>query len=169
MPLLALSYFNGLPCSKYASGLSDSSGNGTNFSTFSISVVMDRTSTVSFADIENFYSGSGPLFQTYNNTANSAQMYAGSTYVTVPVTDNQLNTVELVFNGASSSYSVDGAAPTTVNPGSGSTGTAPISTGAPTATAMYVCEDGYYGSALSTGDQSALNTNQRSATYGYNF
>jgi lysophospholipase L1-like esterase len=127
---------------------------------YTLSYIAERTGT--FTSLNNTMSASGGGVQVgFSNAANSAMMYAG-TLVSETATDSAAHAIENVFNGASSAMTVDETLYSSLNPGSsalsgtiGTTSTALYLTGA-------ISEELLYGSlAMSTANQTALQTNQK--------
>jgi hypothetical protein len=96
-------------------------------------------------------------------------IYAGGFGTAATVSDAAFQGLQASFNGASSAIVVDGTSNASSSPGSGAWGQDAEIIGANSGNLVgAVCEVGFVNAALSTGDQSALNSNQH-GTSGYNF
>ena len=173
MPLLQLSAANGLPCPSISTTsqnmLTTWSTSGASNQPVTFSTVLDRTGNIG-SRLLSLQLQSSNIAQGTSTTANQGEMNGGST-INFTMNDSTFHSLISVFNGASSSYDLDGAGPITV-----SAGTNNITSFASFAIAIafsggfgLVCEDIVYASGISSADQAALTSNQQGSAYGYNF
>lgn len=165
-PLFTTSCFGLLPCLSFTGGgaaLSNATGIGALAQPFSISSVFNRQTVVNFDCYLCDSIGSGFLA---NNGANAVLMFTGGGLTTATANDTTSHAGQLIYNGASSFYYIDGT--NTTNAGLGTTGLAigSISFGAAgvrNSAVAFVGEGGVWGSAFSAGDSSNMCHNQ----FGY--
>lgn len=133
-----------------------------------ISWVANRTSAISTGYVLSAYNGSVGACLGFNGSAAQIVMYAGSV-VTASATTGTAHSAQGVFNGASSTISIDGVATTGVNP-STNAGNAKMGFGAHVNAASpldlgYAFEAGEWPSAFTVGNLTSMHTNQ-SAYWG---
>ena len=111
----------------------------------------------------------GGFIVQYNNLATTLIFYAGGS-VSATVT-NAFHVWQVVFNGASGIYNIDGSDTTGQNFGSNSLTTSQtlgIYNGSGNGPSdAIVCEVGYVAGSISTGNRAALNTNMHAAYGGF--
>lgn len=138
---------------------------------YSFSAVSERTgSFTSFQDILGMASGGVQLL--YNSVANQGGIFAGTLGAAqaISITDSAYHAIQVALNGASSAVVVDGAATTGLSPGAGALGGSTIEIGADNNFLTgIVCEVRMDTIAYNATQYGNLNTNQHSATSGYNF
>jgi hypothetical protein len=95
------------------------------------------------------------------NSANTVFSYAGSVPTVGSVADSSFHALQYVMNGASSDLNVDGT-PNTVNPGTNGITSQPLGICSPAGNSFtgQFREVGLWLSAFSTGNSSAMSTNQ---------
>lgn len=136
-------------------------------------VMQSVTSNGSPSGLGSAVAYGGGFTQVGWNSANTWFIYDGS-LVTTTVSDSAYHAVQAVFNGASSDAYVDGSS-NTLNAGTGSSSSATACIGATNSggtnnmTNTLLREVGAWGSGFSSGNKSAMNSNQHGATNGWNF
>jgi hypothetical protein len=174
-PVLNLSGLGGKVCMTFSGSQSLASAGTANSLTqpFSGSFVSERTgSTSSFSDILGVGS-SGTIQFLYNNAVNQSGVFAGTIggAQAVSTTDNAYHAINDVINGASSIVVVDGSATTGLSPGANNISLASTFALGNNNNALTgsICEARFDNVAYNATQYGNLNTNQHSATNGYNF
>lgn len=131
---------------------------------FTVSSEAERVSTTTENDILGGFGAGNGVTLGFNASANTVFQYAGSALVTATATDAAPHALQFVVNGASSSLSVDGTITGSLAPGANALQVR-VSIGADAFDGSnylqgYVGEVGLWPSALSTGVQGTLSTNQ---------
>jgi hypothetical protein len=172
-PVLQFNANGSLPALKCASANSSvlimNNPNGALSQPFTLSSVAERTTppSAAFSDILT----DGNIDGGFNSTTSQLQMFANSV-VTASATDNVLHAIQYAFNSSSSTIYVDGTN-TGVNPGTaGHPSNADVRICGSSSSQFldgYVMEVSLWSGAFSGSDNSAMNSNQHSATNGYNF
>lgn len=163
-PLLITNCIGALPCARFAGGQLNANVAGlSQAQPLSISYAANRTGATSARGAVLASATGGQPNAGFEPSANLVYIYAGGSIPTQAAADGSFHAVQNIFNGASSSINVDGSSTGAVSPG-----TTGISTG------IFLGNDGFNsfltGDALeaglangsfSGGDQSAINSNQR--------
>lgn len=174
-PTLIPSSSNGLPCMQFTASSSQDLVNSANFNPvsttqpFTVSYVAKRTGAT--AAIGNVIESAAIVQFGFFGSANTIFEYAGTVASLGSIADNSFHAVQNILNGASSVIYVDGAS-NAVSAGA-STWVNPISMGGNTGSGNFltgcVTEVSIWHGGFSGGDNSSMNTNQRSASSGWNF
>lgn len=127
---------------------------------YTFSVVAQRTGNFTTQQQLCGTSGSGNEVY-FSSSANNLMMYAGSV-VAFAATDSTTHALQAIFNGASSTTYLDGTGPTSIsNPGAGTqSGAVQLSNTASNGTTGRIWECGLHPTAISSGNQASLNSNQ---------
>ena len=164
-PTLSVSCLGSLPCmafsgSQYLQAITPAVSYPETFS-----AVAKRTGNFGAQNaIFSQYTGNSPVFYFFSG-ANVVALYAGvGGSMTVGAADNSWHAIQALVNGRASSLAIDGS----------TTGGALINNGASTSLAVgaypggsntlfgFMAEGGYWASAVSSGNQSSMNSNQHS-------
>ena len=164
-PTLSVSCLSSLPCmafsgSQYLQAITPAVSYPDTFS-----AVAKRTGNFGAQNaIFSQYTGNSPVFYFFSG-ANVVALYAGvGGSMTVGAADNSWHAIQALVNGGASSLAIDGS----------TTGGALINNGASTSLAVgaypggsntlfgFMAEGGYWASAVSSGNQSSMNSNQHS-------
>ena len=159
-PALTFNCLGALPCLTYASASSQNLAGTfvTPAQPATFSFVAERTGAATFGTVV----GSASTIQAgFANVAGQAYLFAGTTQV-VTASDNALHAIQAVFNGASSTMSVDGVLSGSLAAGANGVGT-PLNVGGASGNFFngLFTEGIVYSSGLSSGNQTTLCHNQR--------
>jgi hypothetical protein len=106
----------------------------------------------------------------YSSSANTAFIYAGVALVTLAATDAAFHSIQGVFDGASSTITVDATTGSPTTPGTGDFGAEIISfSGLSGAGGNYLREAGIWAGAFTGTQVTNMNSNMHDATNGWNF
>jgi hypothetical protein len=164
-PTLTFSCVVSLPCMTLsgASGhrVESTGAAATQNQPYTISIVAKRTGSFTTNGGIFYMNGNGGDLET-NASTNTWKQYAGSN-ATFTISDSSPHALQAIFNGASSNVYIDGSS-TGTSPGAssfGSSGNVILGdNGGGNSINGWVGEVGVWGSGLSAGNQSAMNSNQ---------
>ena len=173
MPKLTLSALNSLPClfgvAASSTQLLASPFSGTQAQPISFSAVAERTGN--FSGFAGYIGATGGgMVGGFGTATNLAALYAG-TVQSATAADSAFHAIQSVFNAASSLLYVDGSLTGSLSPGTNAiSGTHVIIANDPFGNFLdgLVCEVGIWGVGFSSGQYSAMNSNQHGAN-GYAF
>lgn len=161
-PTVTVSCQNSLPCinDSGASVLLVSSGTVSFSNPSTFSVVAQRSSGTGGAGIFDMGIASQNNLTAANGLGNNFNAFAGSN-ASFAATDGAWHSAQVVWNAASTTWSVDGSAPSTINPGSsGQSGTIQIAWNGNNGKLLEAAD---WNSAVSSGNQSSLCHNENVA------
>jgi Putative Ig domain len=170
---LAFSSLNGLPGIKCAASCVYATPNITQAQPFTLSYVSERTAA--FTTLSDVFSISGgSIIVGYQNLANTAIINAGGGPLTATASDSAFHAFQSIpnGNGTSSTIVVDGSATAGAAGTTGLSATAlrlMTANGAGASLTGIAMEAGLWSGAFNSTQYGNMNSNQHSATNGYNF